>query len=94
VLCLASRCNRTCRPTASIKRVFTLVVLGSVGSGKNPRPDVCPCAIVERLLLAPKDICIGIYIKMRCNQIIRKGGNLLHAADGYILDALFLTFLK
>jgi hypothetical protein len=27
-------------------------------------------------------------------QIIRKGGNLLHAADGYILDALFLTFLK
>jgi hypothetical protein len=85
---LASRGNRTRRPTASIKGVFALVMLGSVGSGKDTRPNVRPGAIVEGFLLyvptceswamgmrkryacpylAPKDICIGIRIKVRYN---------------------------
>lgn len=48
---LASCGNRTCRTTASIIRVFALVMLGSVGSGKDAWPNVCPRAVVERFLL-------------------------------------------
>jgi len=94
VLHLASRGNRTCRPTASIMGVFARMMLGSVGSGKDTWPNVCPGAIVEGFLLAPKDICIGVCIKVRYNQIIRERRNLFHSADCYILDAFFLTLLK
>jgi hypothetical protein len=48
---LASRGNRTCRPSASIMGVFALVMLGSVGSSKDTWPNVCPGAIVEGFLL-------------------------------------------
>ena len=48
---LAASGDRTCRFTASIMRVFALVVLGTVGSGKDAWPNMSPGAVVERLLL-------------------------------------------
>ena len=61
---LASGGNRTRGSTASIKRVFTLMVLSSVGSGKDARPNVCPGAIVQGFLL-----CIQTSQSLRCESI-------------------------
>jgi hypothetical protein len=83
---LAACGDGTRRFTASIKRIFTLMVLGTVCGSKYPRPDVSPGAVVQRFLLyvpamsavwmrkhytrphlAPKDICVGICVKVRSN---------------------------
>jgi hypothetical protein len=48
---LAACGNRTCRFTASIMRVFALVVLGTVSGGEDAGPNISPGAVVERLLL-------------------------------------------
>jgi hypothetical protein len=48
---LAACGDGTRRFTASVKRIFTLMVLGTVRSSKYPRPDVSPGAVVQRFLL-------------------------------------------
>jgi hypothetical protein len=60
---LASGCDRTRRSTASIKRIFTFVMLGSVGSGKDTRPNVSPGAVIEGFLL-----CIPTRQSKRCEN--------------------------
>jgi hypothetical protein len=48
---LAACGDRACRTTASIIRVFALVMLGTVGCGINAGPNISPGAVVEGLLL-------------------------------------------
>lgn len=48
---LAACGDRTCRSTASIMRVFALVMLGIVSGGENAGPNISPGAVVERLFL-------------------------------------------
>ena len=62
---LASSGDRTRRSTASIKRVFTFVMLSSVGSGQDAGPNVCPGTVVEGLLL-----CVQTYQSWRCESIV------------------------
>jgi len=48
---LAACGNRTCRFTASIMRVFTPVMLGTISGGEDAGPNISPSAVVERLFL-------------------------------------------
>jgi hypothetical protein len=50
---LAACGNRTCRFTASIMRVFTPVMLGTISGGEDAGPNISPSAVVERLFLCP-----------------------------------------
>lgn len=49
---------------ASVERVLALVVLGLVGSSQDARADIGPGTVVERLLLAPKDVRVGILVEV------------------------------
>ena len=41
------------------------MMLRPTSSGIDPRPDITPCTVVERLLLTPEQARIGVFVKMR-----------------------------
>jgi len=94
MLNLATSSDRARRPATGVLRVFAFVMLGHVARGVDTRPNISPSAIVERFLLAPENIRIGIRVKVGSDQIIGEGRDLLHAADSYVFNALRLTLLK
>ena len=49
---------------ARVERVLALVVLRLVGRGLDARADVSPRAVVERLLLAPEDVRVGVLVEV------------------------------
>ena len=49
---------------ARVKRVLALMVLGLVRGGQNARANVGPGAVVERLLLTPEDIRVGVLVEV------------------------------
>ena len=59
------------RLAAGVERVLALVVLGLVRGGHNARADVRPRAVVERLLLAPEQVRVGVFVKMGRQLYIR-----------------------
>ena len=61
---LATGRNRARRLAAGVQRVLALVVLRLVRGGQDTRADVRPRAVVERLLLAPKDVRVGILVEV------------------------------
>lgn len=69
---LATGGNRARRVPASILRVLALVVLSLVGSGQDTRGNICPGSVVQRLLLAPKEIGVRVLVKVRSDLGIRK----------------------
>ena len=62
---LATSCDGARRLAAGVERVLALVVLGLVGGSQDARADVSPRAVVEGLLLAPEDIRVGVFVKVR-----------------------------
>ena len=64
---LATSGNRASGVTAGIQGVLALVVLSLVGSGQDTRSDVSPGTIVERLLLTPEEVGVGVLVKVRGN---------------------------
>ena len=62
---LAASCNRRCRRTARVVRVFALVMLRAVCSGQDAGADVCPGAAVERLLLTPNQLRVRVLVEVR-----------------------------
>ena len=64
---LATSGNRASGVAAGIQGVLALVVLSLVGSGQDTRSDVSPGTVVERLLLTPEEVGVGVLVKVRGN---------------------------
>lgn len=43
------------------------MMLGLVGGCQDTRADICPSTVVERLLLAPQKVSVGVLVEMRGN---------------------------
>jgi hypothetical protein len=63
---LATGGNGASRGATSVLRVFALMMLRLLSCSLNTRADVSPRAIVKWLLLAPKQLGVGIFVEMRC----------------------------
>ena len=50
---------------ARVERVLALVVLRLVRGGEDAGRDIAPCTVVERLLLAPENVRVGVLVKVR-----------------------------
>ena len=53
------------RLAAGVERVLALVVLRLIGGGEDAGRDIAPCTVVERLLLAPENVRVGVLVKVR-----------------------------
>ena len=53
------------RLAAGVERVLALVVLRLICGGENAGRDIAPCTVVERLLLAPQNVRVGVLVKVR-----------------------------
>ena len=62
---LATSGDRASGVTAGIQGVLALVVLSLVGSGQDTRSDVSPGTVVERFLLTPEEVGVGVLVKVR-----------------------------
>ena len=49
---------------------------------------------MAHLFLRPDEVCVGVFIEMRGQQIIRQWGELLHSGDSNVVVALILSFLE
>ena len=65
---LATGRDRTRGLAAGVQRVLALVVLRLVRGGQDTRADVRPRAVVERLLLTPEDVRVGVLVEM-CREL-------------------------
>ncbi len=50
-----------------VQRVLALVVHSLVGGSEDAGRNIAPCAVVERLLLAPEDVGVGVLVEVRRN---------------------------
>jgi len=62
---LTTRSNRTRRFSTRISRVLALMVLSLLSGGVDTRSDVIPCTVVQRFLLAPVELGVGVLVHMR-----------------------------
>lgn len=53
------------RLAAGVERVLALVVLRLICGGEDAGRDIAPCTVVERLLLAPENVRVGVLVKVR-----------------------------
>jgi len=90
---LAACCDRARWLTSGIQGVFPLVVLRFVRGSQNPGRDICPCPVIQGLLLTPQNISIRVLVKVGGYQIVGERGELFDPADHNIVDALVLTLL-
>ena len=49
---------------ARVERVLALVVLRLICGGEDAGRDIAPCTVVERLLLAPKNVRIRVLVEV------------------------------
>lgn len=61
---LAAGRDRARGLAARVKRVLALVVLRLVRGGHDARADVRPRAVVQRLLLAPEDVRVRVFVEV------------------------------
>ena len=50
--------------TASEQSLLALVILCLIGSSRDAGRDVCPGTVVERLLLCPEDVGVGVLVEV------------------------------
>mmetsp|Transcript_47282 Transcript_47282/g.147821 ORF Transcript_47282/g.147821 Transcript_47282/m.147821 type:complete len:210 (-) Transcript_47282:2392-3021(-) len=74
--------RRSCRISTDVEGFFTVKITKGCG---DARLHVTPSSLVERLLLHPEDLCIGVSDRHLPDTVVGEGANLLDPHDSHIL---------
>jgi len=91
---LATSSDRARGVAASIDRILVFMMFCLASGSVNAGTNITPSPIVERFLLTPNQVRIGILVKVGSDQVVREWRELFDPTDGDVFDASIFTRLS
>ena len=80
--------------SAGVDGDLVLVVLSLLQGGDQSRLDIGPSTVVQRLLLSPHQLGVGVLVEVRGEEVVRQRAKLLKSRDRDVVDSLVLSLLQ